>query len=59
MKSEIMITPDIIRVIIFRTRDSSLRIELGLIIGLGFIVDDELEEVGGSSGKSEESDRND
>lgn len=50
MKSEIMITPDIIRVIIFRTRDSSLRIELGLIIGLGFILDDELEEVGGSSG---------
>ena len=37
-KSEIMITPDIIRVIILRTRDLSLRIESGLIIGLGVMV---------------------
>ncbi len=44
-----MITPDIIRVIILRARDSSLRMEFGLIISLGFIVEDELE-AGGSGG---------
>ena len=47
MKSEIIITPEIIRVIILRTLDSSLRIEFGLI-GLGVIVEDDLKEAGGS-----------
>jgi hypothetical protein len=52
MKSEIMITPETILVVILRTRDSSLRTEYGFIIGLGDVPEDD--EVGGNIGWSEE-----